>query len=221
MELFLFFCLRLSWQTMDFNYLGVSLGIFGFFKDLVILLGGFIAFKNYQSQTNQRKIDNGFKSLQRFRENVSSEDMEVWKYVKKYSHESMKRQTEEDKSFIVLANGHDRQAVPLARLFMLEGKGLLLSNSRLLDSQDICDLNFSGIRNIADQLNVIGYEFLNGQISTEVIYYEIGEIMDSIYQWLQEAEPGAKERYKYFLEMYSKKSSKFREIPKKMSIFFD
>lgn len=216
MELFLLLCTNFSWQPINFDYLA----IFGFLKDFVVLVGGIIALINYLAQTNQRKIDNGYKSLQRFRENVPSEDIEVWKKVCKNSRESMKHQTKDDKSFFVLDKDGNEKAVRLSQLFMLEGKGLLVPNSRWGTSEEVRNLSFSGIRNIADQLNVIGYEFLNGQISAEVIYYEIGEIMDSIYQWLQDAESGSKERYRYFLKMYSTNSKKLREIPKKINVFF-
>jgi hypothetical protein len=88
-------------------------------------------------------------------------------------------------------------------LFISEGQGLVVSNSQGDES-----INYGGaIRRIAEQLDFIGYQSLYGNVDIKIIYFELGQLMDTLYQWL--GVDNLYDRYPSFSQMYKLNQRKF------------
>jgi hypothetical protein len=222
---------------MNLEFLEVSdllLKLTGLIKDFCITAASLVAVFNYNSQVKQQGIGNGQKLLDTFENNVDSEDVEIWKKICFNTEES--HGVDKGKFRVFTINEDKREQIDLYRLFNPEGTGLILNDVTLTPGEILSvncvnektkyRLDLSGVRRIAERLDLIGYEILFGNVQVRLIYYEIGEIFDSMYIWMDEIDDNKtrKEvisRFPHFVRMYRKYQSKFRKLPKKKYVSRD
>jgi hypothetical protein len=134
-------------------------------RDILAILGGFIALKNYLSQQRQRAIDNSKKLIAEFKNTIGEDDLNQWEQVLLNSYESAGA---EPGCFIVFTSDDRSVQISLKNLFIPEGKGLYLENIKMNLTISQSDLNFGSIRRITEQLNLISYEVLYGRIELNI-----------------------------------------------------
>lgn len=194
-----------------------------FAKDIFFIVGGVIALANYRSQHRQRAIDNSLNSLKQFEKAISDEDIEIWKEVYFNSYEGVGA---EPGCFVVFSEKGEMQQISISSLFVQEGAGLYLSESKFSQTDSTTDLYLGAIERIAEQLNLIGYEFLFGNVELRIIYLQIGQIMDCIYGWIDQIEDETQKKliqscYPYFIRIYRRRQQLINTLPKKKYIGFD
>jgi hypothetical protein len=190
---------------------------------MFFIIGGVIALANYRSQNRQRAIDNSFNSLNLFEKSIPDEDIEIWKKVYFNSHESVGAQPGH---FVVLFEENKMQQVPISSLFIQEGTGLYLSEAKFGQTDSATDLHLGAIRRIAEQLNLIGCELLYGNVELRIIYYEIGQIMDCIYKWIDQIKDETEKEfirsdYPYFMKTYRRHRRLINTLPRRSYVNFD
>jgi hypothetical protein len=203
-------------QSFDFSDIKNA---FSVIKDVAILTGGWVALFNYRNQSNQRRIDNGVRLVKEFKESISPSEIKLWKELVLNTYEGTGAEVG---NFIYFDFQNQRQQYPIEILFSNEGSGVIIPDSALNFEEDTKDLPLGNlVRRIAEQLNLIGYEVLYGDIELRVIYYEIGQIMDIFFLWFSQVR---REEYKniirinyiHFLKMYEKNRNYLRNLPTKV-----
>jgi len=208
-----------------YECLGVSWDLFrliDFVKNFFIIAGGAIALASYISQNRQRGIDNSFNSLKMFEKTIQDRDIEIWKKVYSNTYESTGA---EPYHFVVFSEENKTNQVPLSHLFISEGQGLYIPESKLNLNEEISDLELGSIRRIAEQLNFIGYEVLYGNVELRIIYYELGQIMNCICQWINEIQDknvkaSVQFMFPYFLKMCRRYQRTMNSLPRKSYVEF-
>lgn len=183
-------------------------------KNFFIISSGFIALRSYLSQQRQRKIDNSKKLLEEFHNVVHKNDLDQWEQIFLNSYESMRANPG---NFIVFDKNNNPTQVAHANLFISEGKGFYFYNGKMNLEDDVSNINFGSIRRITEQLNIISYEVLYGHVELTILYYELGQIISSIYYWLNNTEDEYSQNnnyslYPYFLRMYRKNQRKLEKL---------
>ncbi len=185
-----------------------------FIKSLVIIFGGVIGLYTYLNQQNQRRIDNSFKTLEYFAKNISKTDIGTWEEIVSKSYEGTGAKPG---YFIVFGKEKKRKQVPLSTLFYTEGKRLIIYDS----SQENSILYVDAIRRITEQLNIIGYQYISKNIDFKIIYFELGQLIDIIYAWIDTInDPEHKnfvteEWFPDFIKMYNNTVKQREKLPKK------
>lgn len=207
-----------SWVT-------IAKDIFSILKDILILSGVIAAFWNYYSQLQQREIENAFAMTERFYKSISPADLDRWVMVDRNSRESFGADIGE---FVVFRDCDEQQKIPIELLFLSEGKGYVAYAAKFNPEDEVGDLDFSAIKRIAEQLEIMSYEMLKGQIEFRIIYYELGDVMDTLYRYLElmvsKTENGyleIDERFDNFMQVYKNNQSKVAAIPKKILLSLD
>jgi hypothetical protein len=115
----------------------------------------------------------------------------------------------------------------ISQLFISEGQGLVVERLSFCIDDDLQDqLELGSIRFIAEQLDLIGYEVLNGNVELKIIYFEIGQIMDTMHQWIVENSDDShrysiKSTFPYLTKMYKKYHRQLKSVPCKKFVTFD
>jgi hypothetical protein len=203
-------------------YLNLT-SLLDFVKNFFLIVGGVIALASYKSQHRQRAIDNSFNSLKMFEKTVQSRDVEIWKNICFNTYESTGAVSNH---FVVFSGKNEVSQIPLSNLFISEGQGLLIPDSKFNLCDEAFDLELGSIRRITEQLNFIGYEVLYGNTEIRIIYYELGQIIESVYQWIDQIQDQDVKRstyfmFPYFLKMCKKYRRRMRKLPKKIYVGFD
>lgn len=190
-------------------------------KDVVIIAGVVIALLNYRSQVRQRAIENSIKLVDSFKTSLKTE-VEVWENI---FFNSLESSGVEPNHFLVYDSNHNAVQIPIVDLFIQEGSGLLLWESKLLTTDKAQDIVVGDVRRITEQFNLIGYEVLYGNIEIRNLYYEIGQIMDVIYSWIENIEDEERKQdiqsyYSYFIRMYKRNKKILERCPRKSYINF-
>ena len=120
--------------------------------------------------------------------------------------------------FVVFDSNEKPIQIPYANLFISEGKGFYFSDGKMNRGDNVSNINFGSIRHITEQLNIISYEVLYGHTELIILYYELGQIIKSIYYWIDsiEDEDLKKNTYSYFFQMYRKKKRRLEKLPYKI-----
>lgn len=164
-----------------------------FVKDTVLIIGGIIGFFQFYLQQNQRRIDNSLRLIDKFRERITEEKIKVFKDI---FFSSMESCGVEEGHF--LYNG---ESIPLDNLFIQEGSGSIYDKGI--------------IRDIAEELDFIAYQILEGNIDFYICYRELGTYFEIIYNWIiqvQEQNIYIAKIYKYILKMYKLKEKDIDNI---------
>lgn len=185
-----------------------------FLRDLFAIVGVFVSVRSYLSQQGQRKIDNSKKLLEQFQNSINENDLNQWKQILLNSYESTGA---EPGHFIVFDQDNNPEQIPHAHLFISEGQGFCFPGGKMNLGENVSDINFGSIRRITEQLNIISYEILYGHTELMILYYELGQIMDSIYNWIKSIEDKDSRNnnnflYPYFLRMYQKNQRKLEKL---------
>ncbi len=199
---------------LDFIYQNIA-EIRALIRDLSVISGGIIGLRSYLSQQRQRQIDNSKKLIEQFQNAIDKDDLNQWEQVLLNSYESIGT---EPGHFIVFDNNEKPIQIPHANLFISEGKGFYFSGGKMNRGDDVSDINFGSIRHITEQLNIISYEVLYGHTELIILYYELGQIITSIYYWIDsiEDEDLKKNTYPYFFQMYRKNKRRLEKLPYKI-----
>jgi hypothetical protein len=196
------------------------LKIFALIRDVFVVPTLMITFLSYRSQHRQRAIDNSRSLLEVFKESIPEEDREIWREVLFNTYESTGA---EPGCFVVYTTDDVIEQKPISSLFITEGQGLYIPQAKFNLDTDISDLDLSPVRRIAEELNLIGYEILYGNVDLRIIYYEIGQIMDSIYDWIDEVknkDENIESSFPYFIKMYRKYKRKIEKLPQRIYVNF-
>lgn len=193
---------------------------FGGITGVVTIIGVIIALLAYLYQRKQQKYqetkDRTSDILKTFRSNIDENDLKIWKEVFKNTYEGMGAKPNH---FIVFSERNQMIQIPISYLFTSEGNGLIIPNSRFSTDDSISNLELGSIRKITEQLNIISYIILGKEVDIKSIYYELGQIIEVIYNWIDGiTEEDIKHNYIYFINMYEKYQQKMKEIPYKIYV---
>jgi|GEM_PF-4238345 hypothetical protein len=169
----------------------------------------------------QQGIKNSKSIIKQFKKSIKKKDREIWKWVYSRTYEGTGA---EPRHFIVRNKNGEAQQIPLSQLFIPEGRGLVVPQAQFNRSDEVENLDLSSIRRIAEELDRMAYKILyvyNQNVEISLIYEEIGQIMDSIYKWMDEIEnestkQNIKSRFPSFIEMYSKYQEQLDDLRTKI-----
>ncbi|ACK70090.1 hypothetical protein PCC7424_1652 [Gloeothece citriformis PCC 7424] len=180
----------------------------GWIQLLFIVIGGWIGVQNFFKQQAQMKFNNSYVILNHFKNSLEENDIEVWKNIVINSFESVGVEEGKFKFY--------NEQYSLPSLFISEGQGLLVS-SEDKDNNTIEQANYGGsIRRISEQFDLIGYQIIYGNADLRLIYFELGQLMDTIYQWL--GIDNLYYKYPYFSQMYRKNLKYFKGWSQKVYV---
>jgi hypothetical protein len=155
-------------------------------EKLAVVGGVLVALLTFYSQTRQVRINNSYLLLDAFTKDISQADLILLESVQLNSHESSGAKH----GCFVVFNGAKREQHPISSLFITEGGGLVVygslefpaeSTSRNCEAMsDESRLFLGPIRSLAEQLNIIAYETLHGQIEPRVVHYKLGYQIESL-----------------------------------------
>jgi hypothetical protein len=155
-------------------------------EKFAVVGGVLVAVLTFCSQTRQVRINNSYLLLDAFTKDISQADLILLESVHLNSHESSGAQH----GCFVVFNGAEREQHPVSSLFITEGGGLVVygslefpaeSTSRNCEAMsDEARLFLGPIRSLAEQLNIIAYETLHGQIEPRVVHYKLGYQIESL-----------------------------------------
>jgi hypothetical protein len=153
----------------------------------VAVVGGvLVALLTFWSQTRQVRISNSYLLLDAFTKDISQADLILLESVQLNTYESSGAQP----GCFVVFSGAKREQHPISNLFITEGRGLVVygslelppeSTSRHCEAMaDESRLFLGPIRSLAEQLNIIAYETIHGQIEPRVVHYKLGPQLESL-----------------------------------------
>jgi hypothetical protein len=156
----------------------------------IISVGATLALFTYKSSQRQKKLENSLKLLELFHNNLNADDINNWKKIYQSSSES----TGCKKGYYLAS--YNEQEVPLNHLFS-EGADDQGSTAR-----------------ITEQIELICYEALQGNVELRIVYSNVGQLMDVIYRWYN-SELFFKSAFPYFNKVMHKKVKYLSTLPKK------
>ena len=155
-------------------------------EKIAVAGGVLVAILTYCSQTRQVRINNSYLLLDAFTKDISQADLILLESVQLNTYESSGAQ----QGCFVIFNGTKREQHPISNLFITEGRGLVVHGSLELpagstskNSEALPDesrLFLGSIRSLAEQLNIIAFETLHGQIEPRVVHYKFGYQIESL-----------------------------------------
>lgn len=163
---------------------------------LFLLIGGTITIRTYVGNQRQRRLENSLRLIDLFQKSLQPGDIDEWR-----------------------------------RIFLGSSEPTGVRHGHFLDSQNqerpFADLFSEGasdngaIERIAEQFDLIGYEVLNKTVNLRLIYFHLGQLMDTTYDWLQMIENPSNsssfisEYFPYFDKMYRRNREKFKNWSRK------
>lgn len=172
--------------TLQINVLAEIRNWFAF---ILAVVGGFITLKTYLGNQKQRRLENSFRLISIFRESLREGDIQAWENI---FHATSEPVGAESGSFVEFVDGK-RQQRPLSDLF----------------SEGAPDNGAVG--RMAELFDLISSEALNETVELRVVYFQLGQLMDTTYSWLRTIDnpygQGSflKEYYPYFAMLYKKR----------------
>jgi hypothetical protein len=162
-----------------------------------IIIGGSIALRTFIINQRQRKLENSFRMIDLINRSISKEDINNWHKVFIASSE------------LAGANyGHfldeKRNQRPFSDMF---------SEGNYFDQ--------GAIERFCELFNLVGYEYLKGTIDLRIIYFEFGQYLSTIYDWVSSINVDDKHKdfmksnYSYYHRMYQNNLKAFRSLPHK------
>lgn len=157
------------------------------YAEKIAVIGGvLVAVLTFWSQTRQVRISNSYLLLDAFTKDISQADLILLESVQLNTHESSGAQH----GCFVIFNGTMREQHPISSLFITEGRGLVVHGSLEFPAEsasrnceemsDESRLFLGPIRSLAEQLNIIAFETLRGQIEPRVVHYKLGYQIESL-----------------------------------------
>ncbi len=142
-------------------------------KFVFIVIAGLIALKAYLHNNKQRKFENALKLIALFHEKLEENDLAEWQKLFRSSSEL----SGASYGFYINDTGNQQHISD----YFCEG------------SKD----NFA-ISRIADNLELICNQITEGFVDTKLIYFELGQLLETIHNWL-EAIPSENDKTKNLL----------------------
>lgn len=126
--------------------------------------GGVISLRTYLSNQKQRRLENSFRLISMFWESLHEKDMNFWEHIFHATSEPAGAK----KGFLIDFTNGQRVERPLSDLFS-EGPP-----------------DNGAIGRMAALFDIISDELLSGKLETRLIYFQLGQLMVTIYSWLLE-----------------------------------
>ena len=129
--------------------------------------GGFITIQTYLNTQKQRRLENSFRLLKLFNESLHEGDLEAWI--------EMFHATSEPTG-------------------VTDGYFVYSPVVGALEERSLSDLFSEGppdngaIERMTELFDLISFEALNNTIDFRVVYFQLGQLMDSVYMWLTKVE---------------------------------
>ena len=162
-------------------------------EKVAVVSGVFVALMTFRSQIRQVRVANSYLLLDAFARNISKADLALLESILLSTHESCGA---EPGCFVVF-NGVEREQHLISSLFNAEGRGLIVhgalepARESLGEDRESLSQNsrlFLGpIRSLAEQLNIIAYETIHGQIEERVVHYKLGYQIQAVGHLLESA----------------------------------
>jgi len=132
---------------------------------LALAVCGFvITFRTYVGGQKQRRIENSFRMVTLFREALQPKDMERWEEV---FHATSEPAGASYGHMVSYDEEHGRSELPISALFT-EGP-----------------YDDGAVERMAEVFDLIAREALDGTVDLRIIYFQLGQLMDSIHGWLK------------------------------------
>jgi hypothetical protein len=129
---------------------------------ILTVVGGCIAIQTYLGNQKQRRLENSFQLMAMFREYLHEGDIEAWKNIFHATSEPAGAK----KGFLVqVIDGKSLQR-PLSDLFS-EGPP-----------------DNGAVERMAEFFDLISNEALNKTIEIRLLYFQLGQLMDTIHSWI-------------------------------------
>jgi hypothetical protein len=163
-----------------------------------VIVGGTVGLRSYLSSQRQRKLENSFRMIDLFYKTIDSKVISQW-------HE-------------IFISSSELAGAPYGHFMDSENATRPLSD---LFSEGPPD-NGAIVR-IAQQFNLISHEIMDGTVNTRIVYFEFGQLMETVHEWLMAVDKehkGSSFMKSYFSDfdrMFKKNKSNFSKCPKKMS----
>ena len=154
------------------------------------IVGGSITIRSYLNTQKQRRLENSFRLLTLFNESLHEGDLKAWIEI---FHATSEPAGAEDGFLIWSPIVGLREQRPLSDLFS-EGPP-----------------DNGAIERMAELFDLISFEALNNTIEFRIIYFNLGQLMDSVHLWLTKIdslyEKGIfiEENYPNFARLYKKR----------------
>ena len=184
-----------------------SFKIIELFKFLLVVFGsvvGLTTISGYLKQNQQRKIDNSYRIVEDFFKKITEKHLSIWKNIYINSTESCGAR---DGSFVLIDENGNKQLISISNLFLREGSGSIYDHG--------------SVREIAEFLNFVSYHVLKGKVDFNIIYYELGQFLETVHWWILQIDDQAlkdhieKDWLPYLLMLYRRKSVRMRKLPRK------
>lgn len=129
---------------------------------VLTVVGGLIALQTYLGNQKQRRLENSFRLVAMFRESLYEKDIEAWKNVFHATSEPAGA----EKGYLVEVLDGKRLQRPLSYLFS-EGSP-----------------DNGAVERMAEFFDLICGEVLNETIEVRLVYFQLGQLMDTTHSWL-------------------------------------
>lgn len=129
---------------------------------ILAVVGGFVAIQTYLGNQKQRRLENSFRLVAMFRESLHEKDIEAWENIFHATSEPAGAKN----GFLVEVIDGKRLQRPLSDLF----------------SEGFPDNG--AVERMAEFFDLIGNEALNEAIEIRLLYFQLGQLMDTIHSWL-------------------------------------
>jgi len=147
--------------------------------------GAILAYRTYRAGARQRRLENSFKMIDLFGRVVSNRDLELWGLVFERSGEPAPAKRGH---FVERFGGEGERCEPFRRS-VLPPEGEVLHEDEV--NTPFSDLFSEGapddgaVERMAEVFDLIGYEALEGTLDLRIVYFELGQLMDTVHSWLE------------------------------------
>lgn len=130
------------------------------------VIGGFISLRTFTENQKQRQLENSLRLIAMFKESLLEKDIQEW--INMFHSTSEPAGAKE--GFYVSFINEQRIQRPLSDLFT-EGPP-----------------DHGAIQRMAELFDLISYQMLNNKLDNWLIYFQLGQLMNTIHSWLEKIE---------------------------------
>ena len=164
---------------------------------LIGLMGLCLALKTYMGNQKQKRLENSFRIIDFFLDDLDDKDIDEWKYIFINSSECSGAK-----------EGHflsrENENIPFEYLF----------------SEGAYDKG--ALERIVQLIDFISYESLEKNIDINIVYFRIGQLMQTTYAWFgKDKDSVIAKHYPYFDKFMKKNCKKFKNLPTKVYCYIE